>query len=405
MMTRSKMYRSKMTQADMTQPNTLQNQFDDQNRDIQFVLGVNTIWTSAIVVMALRSQFVMLLLKIYLAINLAYNYNPFVIGINIFNRLNAVLWFVYKMADDFMWKHSLEPEEEEEVDTDSQMSSAEEEIRYEFSEEEDNDSSSEEEDNDSSSDYEEWVFKRPCKKADATKADATKADATKADATKADATKADATKADATETYENDADDEADDLSPLFTCSVCEISTRNPYVKFVVFCGKEYCGTCSTKALYTTPLNEVDAYLLSEYKKHDGWYDPETSTFHIGFWINNEFVPIMDDIRNVHRYGNKEEDADSPKEDTNSPKEDTNSPKEDADCPKEDADCPKEDDDSSEEEDNDSSSDYADDDYMKYIPKDLVFPEDKAEDKVEDNVKSEETSSDDFNIHDFSEIL
>ena len=380
MMTRSKMYRSKMTQADMTQPNTLQNQFDDQNRDIQFVLGVNTIWTSAIVVMALRSQFVMLLLKIYLAINLAYNYNPFVIGINIFNRLNAVLWFVYKMADDFMWKHSLEPEEEEEVDTDSQMSSAEEEIRYEFSEEEDNDSSSEEEDNDSSSDYEEWVFKRPCKKADATKADAT-------------------------ETYENDADDEADDLSPLFTCSVCEISTRNPYVKFVVFCGKEYCGTCSTKALYTTPLNEVDAYLLSEYKKHDGWYDPETSTFHIGFWINNEFVPIMDDIRNVHRYGNKEEDADSPKEDTNSPKEDTNSPKEDADCPKEDADCPKEDDDSSEEEDNDSSSDYADDDYMKYIPKDLVFPEDKAEDKVEDNVKSEETSSDDFNIHDFSEIL
>jgi hypothetical protein len=357
-----------MTQADMTQTDTLQNQFDDQNRDIQFVLGVNTIWTSAIVVMALRSQFVMLLLKIYLAINLAYNYNPFVIGINIFNRINTTLCFVYKMADDFMWKRCLE--EEEEVDTDSQMSSAEEEIRYEFSEEEDTDSSSEEEDNDSSSDYEEWVFKRPCKKADATKADATKADATKADAT---------------ETYENDADDEADDLSPLFTCSVCEISTRNPYVKFVVFCGKEYCGTCSTKALYTTPLKEVDDYLLSEYKKHDGWYDPETSTFHIGFWINNEFVPIMDDIRNIRKYSNNKE--------------------EDADCPKEGADCPKEDDDSSEEEDNDSSSDYADDDYMKYIPKDLVFPEDKAEDKVEDNVKSEETSSDDFNIHDFSEIL
>ena len=384
MMTRSKMYRPKMTQADMTQPNILQNQFDDQNRDIQFVLGVNTIWTSAIVVMALRSQFVMLLLKIYLAINLAYNYNPFVIGINIFNRINTTLCFVYKMADDFMWKRCLE--EEEEVDTDSQVSSAEEEIRYEFSEEEeDTDSSSEEEDNDSSSDYEEWVFKRPCKKADATKADATEADAT--------------------ETYENDADDEADDLSPLFTCCVCEISTRNQYVEFVVFCGKEYCGTCYTKALYTTPLKEVDAYLLSEYKKHDGWYHPETKTFHIGFWVNYTFVPIMDDIRNIHRYGNKEEDANCPKEDANSPKEDTNSPKEDINSPKEDTDCPKEDDESSEEEDNDSSSDYADDDYKKYIPKDLVFPEDKAEDKAEDNVKSEETSSDDFNIHDFSEIL
>jgi hypothetical protein len=368
MMTRSKMYRPKITQADTTQTDALQNQFDDQNRDIQFVLGVNTIWTSAIVVMALRSQFVMLLLKIYLAINVAYNYNPFVTGINIFNRINTTLCFVYKMADDFMWKRCLE-EEEEEVDTDSQMSSEEEEaIDNSSEEEEDNDSSSEEEDNDSSSDYEEWVFKRPCKKVDATEA---------------------------AETYENDADDEADDLTPLFTCSVCEISTRNPYVEFIVFCGKEYCGTCFQKVLFTTPLNEIDAYMLSEYKRHDGCYDPETSTFHIGFWVNYTFVPIMDDVRNIHRYGNKEEDTNSPKEDTNSPKEDTNSPKEDESSPKEDTNSPKEDDESSEEEDNDSSSDYADDDYVKYIPKDLVFPEDKAE----------ETSSDDFNIHDFSEIL
>jgi hypothetical protein len=127
----------------------------------------------------------------------------------------------------------------------------------ESSEEEEEDAeSSEEEDNDSSSDYEEWVFKKVDSNKDATK----------------------------------------------YTCCVCEISTKNPYVEFVVFCGKEYCGTCYTKALYTTPLKEVDAYYLSERKHHDGWYDPESKTFHIGFWGNYEFKPIMNDVRNIRRY-------------------------------------------------------------------------------------------------------
>jgi hypothetical protein len=171
--------------------------------------------------------------------------------------------------------------------------------------EEDNDSS-EEEDNDSSSDYEERVFK-------------------KVDSAKDHRT---------------------------FTCSVCEISTKNPYVEFMVFCGKEYCGTCFQKVLYTTPLNEVDAYLLSGYIGHDGWYDPKDPCFHIGSWINNEFVPLMSDVRNIHKYGDKDNE-------------------------------------SSEEENNHSSSDYEDNGYTNYISK--------------DDVKTEETSSDDFADHDFTE--
>jgi len=129
-------------------------------------------------------------------------------------------------------------------------------------EEEEDSESSEEEDNDSSSDYEERVFK----------------------------------KVDSTKDHR------------IFTCSVCEISTKNPYVEFMVFCGKEYCGTCFQKVLYTTPLNEVDAYRLSGYTGHDGWYDRKVPCFHIGSWINNEFVPLMSDVRNIHKYGDKDMD-------------------------------------------------------------------------------------------------
>jgi hypothetical protein len=182
----------------------------------------------------------------------------------------------------------------------------------ESSEEEDDEDaeSSEEEDNDSSSDYEERVFKKVYSAKD----------------------------------------------HKTFTCSVCEISTKNPYVEFMVFCGKEYCGTCFQKVLYTTPLTEVDAYLLSGYKGHDGWYDPKDPCFHIGSWINNEFVPLMNDEHNIRKYGH-----------------------------------PKMDEQVSEDP---SSSDY--------IPKEL-FPEDETQGLSVAKDLPEETSSDDFADHDFTE--
>ncbi len=294
--------------------------------------------------------------------NLAYN-----MKVNTFTAMR----FIYRIADDFMWKHTVEDYLEPEVDESSdneynpetgiwlesqfiqKMNDPENIKRYGesfiggdstlFRPKEEDAVSSEEEDNDSSSDYEEWVYKRPCIQ-----------ESHKAEDSVEDADD---------EATENEVTED-DDLSPLFTCKICQITTKTKDYVFVVFCKDEYCFNCFTNVFYKTPMNEIKSYYLDETlnNRDDGWYNPETGTFYTGFWLESQFIPKMNDPENIKRYGESFIGGDStlfrPKEED----DESSGEEQDAESSGEEQDAEssgeEQDDESSEEEDNDSSSDY-----------------------------------------------
>jgi hypothetical protein len=108
-------------------------------------------------------------------------------------------------------------------------------------------------------------------------------------------------------------DDEAivvednDDIVSFYTCITCELSIRtHKTMKFNRLCGKMYCNGCFHDISEKISQEEVVTYYNT--KTHDegcdGWYNPETHTFHTGNWVDNTFRPHMNDHRNIEYYNN-----------------------------------------------------------------------------------------------------
>jgi hypothetical protein len=196
----------------------------------------NIAWAMLIIlIVALKNRYTTALLNVYLGCKLLYLYkaiqpgknNPGVVFIenlayNMKVNTFTTMRFIYKIVDVFITRQVVnESSDNESVDTDSLVNES------LVNESSDNESSSEEEDNDSSSDYEEWVYKRPCVQ-----------------------------ESHEDDSAENEATDD-DDLSPLFTCKTCQITTKTKDYVFVVFCKDEYCFNCFTNVFYKTPMNEI----------------------------------------------------------------------------------------------------------------------------------------------------
>ena len=97
------------------------------------------------------------------------------------------------------------------------------------------------------------------------------------------------------------------DIASVYTCIRCDVSIRTePDMKFMRLCSKFYCEDCFHVTSETISEEEVDTYYNTTTYENgcDGWYNPETNTFHIGNWVNNKFIPDMDDNRNIEYYNN-----------------------------------------------------------------------------------------------------
>jgi hypothetical protein len=106
---------------------------------------------------------------------------------------------------------------------------------------------------------------------------------------------------------EDPEDDDVVERTPFYTCISCEASIETkPDMKFMRLCSKFYCEDCFHVTSETISEEEVDTYYnTTSYENGcDGWYNPETNTFHIGNWVNNKFIPDMDDNRNIEYYNN-----------------------------------------------------------------------------------------------------